>query len=76
MIYRTNNASGDIQQNNIQQNNTLQNRTIPSTAPGKLLSRVYMCTTMLLYTVTITKRSSGCDYTTIQAAANAANEDE
>ena len=76
MIYRTNNASGDIQQNNIQQNNTLQNRTIPSTAPGKLLPRVYLFTTMLLYTVTITSRSSGCDYTTIQAAANAANEDE
>ena len=76
MISGTNNASGDIQQNNIQQNNTRQNRTIPGTAPGRLLSRVYMFTTMLLYTVTITNRSIGCDYTTIQAAANAANEDE
>ena len=38
--------------------------------------RVCMFTTMLLYTVTITNRASGCTYTTIQAAANAANEDE
>ena len=76
MISGTNNASGNIQQTNIQQTNTLQNRTIPSTAPGKLLSRAYMFTTMLLYTVTITNRSSGCDYTIIQAAANAVNEDE
>lgn len=76
MIYRTNNASGDIQQNNIQQNNTRQNRMISGTAPGRLLPRVCMFTTLLLYTVTITNRSSGCDYTIIQAAANAANEDE
>jgi hypothetical protein len=76
MIFGTNNASGDIQQNNIQQNNIPQNRTIPSTAPGRLLPRVCMFTTMLLYTVMITNRSSGCDCTIIKAAANAANEDE
>jgi len=76
MIYRTNDASGDIQQNNIQQNNTWQNRTVSNTAPGRLLPRVCMFTTMLLYTVMITNRSSGCDYITIQAAANAANEGE
>ena len=40
MIYRTNDASGDIQQNNIQQNNTWQNRTISSTAPDQLLPRI------------------------------------
>ncbi|MCK5109461.1 MAG: hypothetical protein KAR25_07195 [Methanosarcinales archaeon] len=76
MVYRTNDASGNIQQNNIRQNNTRQNRTVPSTAPDRLLQRVCMFTILLLYTVMITNRSSGCDYTTIQAAANAANEDE
>ncbi|MCK4811596.1 MAG: hypothetical protein KAS74_04935 [Methanosarcinales archaeon] len=66
MISGANNASGNI----------LQNRAIPNTAPDRLLSRVCMFTIMLLYTATITVRSSGCNHTTIQAAADAANEDE
>ena len=66
MISGTNNASGNMR----------QNRTIPNTAPDRLLSRVCMFTIMLLYTATITVRSSGCNHTTIQAAADAANEGE
>ena len=63
--------------------NMRQHRTIRATAPGTLLSRLCMLTMVLLYTAaiicgtadaaTITVRSSGCDYTTIQAAVNAAS---
>ena len=66
MISGTNNMSGTIR----------QKQTIANTAPGRLLSRVCMLTMVLQYAVTITFRSTGCDHTTIQAAANAAKEDE
>jgi hypothetical protein len=66
MISKTNNTPSNIQ----------QNRRIPNTAPDRLLSRVCMFTILLLYTATITVRSSGCNHTTIQAAADAAHEDE
>jgi len=73
MISRTNNTSDNIQ----------QHRTIRNTAPGSLLLRVCMLTIVLMFAVaivcgtegaaTITVCSSGCDYTTIQAAVNAAS---
>nr|QNO49773.1 hypothetical protein DMFPCFDI_00016 [Methanosarcinales archaeon ANME-2c ERB4]QNO50125.1 hypothetical protein GDOAKEED_00029 [Methanosarcinales archaeon ANME-2c ERB4] len=73
MISGTNNTAGTTQ----------QNRTIRDTTPGTLLSRVCMLTMVFLCTAaivcgtagaaTITVCSSGCDYTTIQAAVNAAS---
>ena len=63
--------------------NMRQHQTIRNTAPGMLLSRVCMLTMVLMFAAaivcgtagaaTITVCSSGCDYTTIQAAVNAAS---
>jgi hypothetical protein len=66
MISGTNNTSSDIQ----------QNRMIANITPGRLLSRVCMFTMVLQCAATITVHSTGCDHTTIQAAANAAHEED
>ena len=73
MISGTNNTSS----------NTGQHRMIWNIAPGTLLSRVCMFTIVLMFAAaivcgtagaaTITLHSSGCDYTTIRAAVNAAS---
>lgn len=66
MLSGTNDTSTDIQ----------QNRMIANITAGRLLSRVYMFAMVLQCAATITVHSRGCDHTTIQAAANAAHEED